>query len=253
MIVLKTQDEIRTLHECNRIVQEVLDEVERGVALGVTTLELDRIAEKAVKARGARPAFKGYRGYPRSLCTSVNYEVVHGIPDAKVALKVGDIVGVDFGSAYRGFCGDAARTLKVGAVGGAAEALIGTAWRSLRNAVKAAVPGNRVGDISSAIQTTVEADGFSVVRDFVGHGIGRDLHEDPQVPNYGTPGTGPRLRAGMVLAIEPMINAGGWEVEVAANGWTAVTKDRSLSAHVEYSVAVTDGGPVVLGITKESW
>ena len=253
MIVLKTQDEIRTLHECNRIVQEVLDEVERGVAPGVTTLELDRIAEKAVKARGAKPAFKGYRGYPRSLCTSVNHEVVHGIPDAKVALNEGDIVGIDFGTLFKGFCGDAARTVKVGAVSGAAEALIGTAWRALRNAVRAAVPGNRVGDISSAIQTTVEADGFSVVRDFVGHGIGRDLHEDPQVPNYGTPGTGPRLRAGMVLAIEPMINAGGWEVEVAANGWTAMTKDRSLSAHVEYSVAVTDGGPVVLGITKESW
>jgi len=253
MIVLKTPDEIRTLHECNRIVQEVLDEVERGVAPGVTTLELDRIAEKAVKVRGAKPAFKGYRGYPRSLCASVNHEVVHGIPDAGTVLREGDIVGIDFGAVHAGFNGDAARTVKVGAVGPGAARLIDTAWRSLRKAVAAAVPGNRVGDISSAIQAIVEADGFSVVRDFVGHGIGRDLHEDPQIPNYGTPGTGPRIKAGMVLAIEPMINAGGWEVEVAENGWTAMTKDRSLSAHVEYSVAVTDRGPVVLGTTKESW
>lgn len=253
MIVLKTPDEVGTMDACNRIVQEVLDEIERGVAPGVTTLELDRIAERAVKARGAKPAFKGYRGYPRSLCASVNHEVVHGIPDAGTVLREGDIVGIDFGAIYRGFCGDAARTLKVGTVSAEAAKLVDTAWRALRSAVRAAVPGNRVGDISAAIQGIVEADGFSVVRDFVGHGVGRDLHEDPQIPNYGTAGTGPRLKAGMVLAIEPMINAGGWEVEIAGNGWTAMTKDRRLSAHVEYSVAVTDGGSKVLGRTQENW
>ncbi|MBI5527192.1 MAG: type I methionyl aminopeptidase [Deltaproteobacteria bacterium] len=247
MIVIKTPAEIDILRECNRIVLEVLDEVGRRVQPGVTTLELDAIAGRAVRRRGAEAAFKGYRGYPKSLCTSVNEEVVHGIPSHR-RLREGDIVGIDFGVRYRGYCGDAARTVRVGRVGGGAARLIETAERALREAIAAAVPGNRVGDISSAIQRTAEAEGYSVIRDFVGHGIGRDLHEDPQIPNYAASERGPRLRPGMVLAIEPMIAAGGWEVEVAENGWTARTKDRSLSAHAEYSVAVGGAGPVVLGV-----
>lgn len=247
MIVLKTRDEIGKLHECNEIVLQVLEETARAAKPGVTTLDLDRVAEKAARARGAVPAFKGYRGYPASLCASVNHEVVHGIPSSATVLKEGDIVGLDFGVFYKGFCGDAARTVKVGKVDPEAERLIDTAERALMAGIEAATPGNRLGDISAAVQGIVEGESFSVVREFVGHGIGRELHEDPQVPNYGRSGTGIRLRAGMVLAIEPMINAGGWEVEVEANGWTAVTKDRSLSAHAEFSVAISEKGPVILG------
>ncbi|MFA6033709.1 MAG: type I methionyl aminopeptidase [Myxococcota bacterium] len=247
MIVLKTRDEISRLDECNRIVHEVLDEVGRAVRAGATTLDLDEVAERTVKSRGAKPAFKGYRGFPKSLCTSINHEVVHGIPDRARKLRPGDIVGVDFGAVYKGFYGDAARTMRVGSVSSEAERLITTAERALMAAIAMAAPGNRLGDISGAVQEVTEAESFSVVRDFVGHGVGRELHEDPQVPNYGVKGTGVRLKAGMVLAIEPMINAGGWEVEVEDNGWTAVTRDGSLSAHVEYSVAITESGPMILG------
>jgi methionyl aminopeptidase len=247
MIVLKTRDEIGKLHECNEIVLKVLEETARAARPGVTTLDLDRVAERAAKAMGAVPAFKGYRGYPASLCASVNHEVVHGIPSSATVLEEGDIVGLDFGVFYKGFCGDAARTVKVGKVGPEAERLVETAERALMAGIKAAAPGNRLGDISAAVQGVVEGETFSVVREFVGHGIGRELHEDPQVPNYGKRGTGIRLRAGMVLAIEPMINAGGWEVEVEPNGWTAVTKDRSLSAHAEFSIAINEEGPVILG------
>jgi methionyl aminopeptidase len=250
MIVLKTPGEIRTLDECNRIVIEVLDEVEKAIAPGVTTLELDEIAERGARARGARPAFKGYRGFPKSLCASVNCEVVHGIPSKERRLKEGDIVGCDFGAVFGGFVGDAARTIRVGKVSPLADRLIKAAERALHAARAAALPGGRLGDMSAAVQEVVEAGSFSVIREFVGHGVGRELHEDPQVPNYGARGSGVRLRAGMVLAIEPMIAAGNWDVEIAENGWTAVTKDRSLSAHAEHSIAITEGGPVILGLGK---
>jgi methionyl aminopeptidase len=248
MIVLKTRDEIARLDECNRIVLWVLDEIEKCIAPGVTTLELDAVAVEAARRRKAKPAFKGYRGYPASLCTSVNSEVVHGIPSADRRLSEGDIIGLDFGAHYRGFCGDSARTVKVGKVGPVADRLVDAAKRALTAGIAAAAPGNRLGDISAAVQEVVEGESFSVVRDFVGHGIGRDMHEDPQVPNYGTRGTGVRLRPGMVLAIEPMISAGGWEVEIGDNGWTAVTKDGSLSAHQEYSIAIGENGPEILGL-----
>lgn len=233
------------MREANLIVAEVLAETARLVRPGVTTLELDRFAEERCLKFKAKPAFKGYRGYPFSLCTSVNEEVVHGFPSER-RLKEGDILSLDFGTYYRGFYGDAAVTLPVGEVSEEARLLIETTREALQLGIGQCRPQGALHDISAAIQGHAEGRGFSVVRQFVGHGIGRSLHEKPQVPNYGEAGSGPTLRPGMVLAIEPMVNAGGSEVKILEDGWTAVTVDGSLSAHFEHSVAITEDGCQVL-------
>jgi len=232
-----------------RIVVETLDLVERHVTAGRTTEELDRLAEAHIRRQGGKPAFKGYRGYPATLCVSVNEEVVHGIPGRRT-LRPGDVVSVDVGVLLDGFYGDAARTIIVDG-GGSEEArrLVEATQEALAAGIAKAVPGNRLSDISNAVQQVAEGRGFSVVRDFVGHGIGRALHEDPQVPNFGEPGNGPLLREGMTLAIEPMINAGGPEVRILPDRWTAVAADGRPSAHFEHTVAVTSGGPRILTTT----
>jgi methionyl aminopeptidase len=246
VIILKSPQEIETMRAANRIVAEVLEEIKRLVAPGVSTLELDRAAEKSCRARGAEPAFKGYRGYPFSLCTSVNEQVVHGFPSER-RLEEGDIISLDFGALYDGYYGDAAVTLPVtDNVSKAAEHLVRTTEECLLRAIDRCRPGNRLHDISAAVQEHAEAQGFSVVRFFVGHGIGRSLHEKPQVPNFGEPGTGVLLKPGMVLAIEPMVNAGTHDVRILEDGWTAVTADGSLSAHFEHSVAIVPEGCEVL-------
>jgi len=245
MVILKQPDEIEKARASSRIVAEVLSVLREKVKPGVTTRELDQIAEGVAEKRGARPAFKGYRGYPHSLCASVNEEVVHGMPSGRV-LKEGDIVGLDFGVLYQGFYGDAAITLPVGRVSEEAARLIRVTEESLYAAIDQASSGNRLGDISAAVQETAESAGFSVVRDFVGHGIGRNMHEDPQIPNFGKKGRGIELRTGMILAIEPMVNAGRYGVKILPDGWTVITADGSLSAHFEHSVAVTENGPEIL-------
>lgn len=242
---LKSAEEIEKMKEANRIVAEILEGLKKKVSPGVTTEDLDRYAEDGLKERKAKSAFKGYRGYPKALCTSVNSQVVHGIP-SRTPLKDGDLLSIDFGAYYKGFYGDAAITIPVGNVSDEALRLKEIAEEALYAGIEKACIGNRLSDISFAIQSLVERNGFSVVREFVGHGIGRSLHEEPQVPNFGSPGLGVRLKAGMVLAIEPMINAGGSEVKVLQDGWTAVTKDGSLSAHFEHTVAITEDGPVIL-------
>jgi methionyl aminopeptidase len=242
---LKSPQEIETMRRSNQIVAEVLGEIKFAARPGVTTRELNELAEKLLGQRQARSAFKGYNGYPAALCTSVNEEVVHGIPSDRV-LREGDILSLDFGAIYEDYYGDAAITLPIGRISAEAERLMRVAEEALYLAIQQARPENRLQDISAAIQDHVESHGFSVVRDFVGHGIGKYLHEKPQVPNFGSPGRGIRLRPGMTLAIEPMINAGGHEVMILEDGWTAVTKDRSLSAHFEHSVAVTENGPLIL-------
>lgn len=247
MMVLKTSREIELMDEANRIVHRVLDGIAERIAPGVTTKELDIFAESLIRAAGAVPAFLNYRGFPATLCTSINEVIVHGIPNDQ-ALREGDIVGVDCGVVYKGYYGDAARTFAVGRVTADAARLIAATRRALELAVAAVRPDQRLSDIGHAVQTYVESQGFSVVRDFVGHGIGTSLHEEPQVPNFGEPGRGPKLKPGLVLAIEPMVNAGASQVEVDADGWTARTRDGSLSAHFEYSVAVTEAGARVLGM-----
>jgi len=227
------------------IVAEVLKRVVESVSPGITTLELNNIAEKEVAKHNAKPAFKGYSGYPCSLCCSLNEQVVHGIPNNS-PLKDGDILSLDFGAYYDGFFGDAAVTVAVGSVSKAAANLMTVTEQALLLAIEKAFHGNRLSDISSAVQTFVESNGYSVVRDFVGHGIGRNLHEQPQIPNYGLPHKGPKLRTGMVLAIEPMVNEKSFEVKVLADGWTAVTLDGGLSAHFEHTVAIMDNGPEIL-------
>lgn len=244
-VLLKTAKEIEEMKEANRIVAEILEGLKGMVKPGITTEELDGFAEDRLRARKAKSAFKGYRGYPKTLCTSVNSQVVHGIPSMN-PLKDGDLLSIDFGAYYKGFYGDAAITVPVGNASEEAIRLKNIAEESLYAGIEKARPGNRLSDISHAIQSHVERNGFSVVREFVGHGIGRSLHEEPQVPNFGTPGLGVRLKAGMVLAIEPMINAGRSEVKVLQDGWTAVTKDGSLSAHFEHTVAITEAGPIIL-------
>jgi methionyl aminopeptidase len=229
----------------------VLATVVRAVAPGVTTLELDAIADGESRARGAVPAFKGYHGYPASICISVNDEIVHGIPSPTRVLAPGDIVGLDFGVLHQGFFGDSARTVAVGEASPLAKRLIETTEEALLAAVAAARPDGRLGDIGAAVECLVEPRGFSVVREFVGHGIGRRLHEAPQVPNYGRRGTGVRLRPGLVLALEPMVNAGGAGVRTLEDGWTAVTLDGSLSAHFEHTVVVTEAGPEVLSLPRK--
>jgi methionyl aminopeptidase len=245
-VVLKTRGEVDLMDEANRIVHRVLEGIAERIAPGVTTRELDQFAEETIRSAGGVPAFLHYKGYPATLCTSRNDVIVHGIPDG-APLREGDILGVDCGVLYKGYYGDAARTFAVGRVEPEAERLIEVTRRALDLAVEAVRPHHRLSDIGHAVQSFVESQGFSVVRDFVGHGIGTSLHEDPQVPNFGEPGRGPKLRPGLVLAIEPMVNAGGAEVEVDADGWTARTRDGSLSAHFEFSVAVTENGARVLG------
>jgi methionyl aminopeptidase len=245
-IYLKSEDEIAKLRAVNLIVAAVLDACEKAVAPGVSTWDLNQVADEEMKRSGATSAFLGYHGYPAVLCTSVNEVVVHGIPRKDVVLKKGDIIGIDFGCFKDGYCGDSARTLAVGDVTSEARALMDATRASLDRAIDHCVPGNRLEDIGWAVQSYVEERGYSVVRSFVGHGIGRAMHEDPAVPNYGRPGRGLRLKPGLVIAIEPMVNAGLSEVEVLSDRWTAVTKDRSLSAHFEHSVAITEQGPFVL-------
>lgn len=245
MIVLKTRREIEQMRQAGRIVAEILQLLRERVAPGITTIELDRLAESECTKRQALPAFKGYGGFPFTICASPNEKVVHGFAD-HVPLHDGDILSIDFGVIYRGFYGDAAITVPVGNIDPARERLLKVTEDSLARGITAAVSGGRVSDISNAVQSFVEDAGFSVVRDFVGHGIGRQLHESPQIPNFGLPGQGARLKPGMTLAIEPMINAGGPEVRVWADGWTAVTVDGKPSAHFEHTVAITENGPEIL-------
>jgi methionyl aminopeptidase len=245
-VVLKTPGELELMDEANRIVHHVLSRLGELIAPGLTTRELDRVAENEIRKAGAVPAFLHYKGYPATLCTSINDVIVHGIP-GEHRLAAGDIVGVDCGVLYKGYYGDAARTYAVGSVSPEAERLLTVTRTALELAVTQVHPQKRLSDIGSAVQRHVEAAGYSVVREFVGHGIGTSLHEEPQVPNFGAPGKGMRLRPGLVLAIEPMVNAGGSGVKMDADGWTARTADGSLSAHFEFSVAVTEQGPRVLG------
>lgn len=242
MIVLKTPDEIEVMAKASRVVAETLEVLKKAVRAGVTTDELDALAEAEILARKAKPAFKGYRNYPKTLCASVNEQVVHGIP-SKRKLKEGDIIGLDLGAIVDGFYGDSAVTVMIGQVNDKTAKLVEVTEESLMLGIEQAMVGRRLSDISHAIQRHVEASGYSVVTEFVGHGIGRQLHEEPQVPNYGRPGQGPRLQAGMVLAIEPMVNMGGSAVRVLDDRWTAVTADGSLSAHFEHTIAVQASGP----------
>jgi methionyl aminopeptidase len=246
VIVCRSQAEIARMRTANQLVADVLAELEADVAPGVTTADLDRLAERLVKDAGAEPAFKGYRGYPATLCASVNEEVVHGIPSTSRALREGDIVSLDIGVKIGGFYGDAAVTVPVGKVPDETATLLRVTNESLDRAIAQVRVGGRLSDIGHAVQEWVEAHGFSVVREFVGHGIGERLHEDPQIPNYGPPGRGPKLTEGMVLAIEPMVAMGRPETRVLGDGWTAVTRDGSLAAHFEHTVAVTGEGPLVL-------
>jgi methionyl aminopeptidase len=245
MIIYKSGAELEVMRQSGRIVAQILEELEPLVRPGIRTRDLDLYAEKRTRELGAVPAFKGYRGYPASVCVSVNEEIIHGIPSGRL-LQDGDIVSLDFGVLYEGFFSDSALTVPVGRTTDEAGRLIEAAKKSFFRGLEQVREGNRLSDISAAIQRSVEADGFSVIRQFVGHGIGRALHEEPQVPNFGAPGRGPKLKAGMTLAIEPMIALGGFEVEVLEDGWTAVTRDRSLAAHYEHTVALTENGPEIL-------
>ncbi len=245
-IQLKSQNQLNKLREANLVVSDVLDAVQAAAGPGVTTWELDQVAARRCKQLKAESAFLGYHGYPAVLCTSVNSVVVHGIPRKSLVLKDGDLLSIDFGAFKNGWCGDSARTLPIGKVSAAARNLMEATRLSLESAISQCIPGRRLGDIGWAVQSLAEARGYSVVRQFVGHGIGEKMHEAPQVPNYGEPGKGARLSVGLVVAIEPMVNAGAAEVVVEEDGWTAVTKDGSLSAHFEHSVAITEKGPWVL-------
>lgn len=245
MIYLKSNSEIEIMQKAGRIVAETLTKIEEVIKPGITTEELDRIAEEHITRCGARPCFKGHYGFPASICTSVNEVVVHGIP-GKRALQEGDIIGVDCGALYGGFNGDAARTFPVGKVSSEAEKLILVTKESFFQGLKYALVGNRLGDIGSAIQTYVESHGFSVVRNYVGHGIGKKMWEEPSVPNYGTPGKGLKLAKGLVIAVEPMVNVGTYDVRDLSDGWTVVTKDGKLSAHYENTIAILADGPKLL-------
>jgi len=246
LIHLKSPREIQVMRDANRIVAEILAELREQITPGISTMELNEIGESLAAKRNARPAFKGYNGFPYALCASINEEVVHGMPSLKRILREGDIISLDFGVVHKDFYGDAAITVPVGQVDDMSRDLIQATEEALYRGIAHAVAGNRLSDISHAIQSHVEAKGFSVVREFVGHGIGRCLHESPQIPNYGSPGLGVKLKPGMVLAIEPMINQGEYGVEILGDGWTAVTKDRSRSAHFEHSIAITENGPEIL-------
>ncbi|MFH1177041.1 MAG: type I methionyl aminopeptidase [Acidobacteriota bacterium] len=248
MMVLKSSAELDVMHRANAIVHEVLALVSAAAKPGVATEHLDHLAEDHILASGGKPAFKGYRGYPATLCTSINEVIVHGIPSAAVRLREGDVLSIDCGVLWQGYYGDAATTVAVGAVTPPAAALLRVTRECLELAVDVIRPGRRLTDVGDVIQRHAEAAGYSVVRDFVGHGVGRALHEDPQVYNFGPPGRGPELRPGLVLAVEPMVNAGTPDVDIDDDGWTARTEDGKLSAHFEYSVAVTANGPWVLGL-----
>ncbi len=242
MIILKTAAETETIARAAAIVAETLQVLKREVKPGISTNALDKVAEEHIRAKGGLPAFKGYRNYPKTLCVSINEQIVHGIPSRRL-LKDGDIVGLDLGAIVDGFYGDAAITVAVGDVDEKVMRLVQTTERALYAGIEQAVVGNRLSDISHAVQRCAEGAGYSVVTEFVGHGIGRNLHEEPQVPNYGKPGQGPRLQVGMVLAIEPMVNVGKPAVKILDDQWTAVTADGSLSAHFEHTVAITPSGP----------
>ena len=247
MIIIKSSREIEQMRKPNAIVAEVLQRLRKAVAAGITTRELDQIAEEVILSKGAIPAFKGYRGFPASLCASINEQVVHGIPNQR-RLKEGDIVSLDVGASLNGYFGDAAITLPVGTVDPEAQRLLEVTERALDIGIEKAKKGNRLFDISHAIQGWVESQGFSVVRDFVGHGIGKSLHEEPQIPNFGSPHQGPRLEEGMVFALEPMVNEGTYEVKILSDGWTVITADRKRSAHFEHTIAITDGDPKILTV-----
>ncbi len=247
MIIIKSLREIELLRKSNIIVAEVFKKLKGMIAPGVTTKELDLVAEDWIRSRGGVPAFKGYRGFPATLCTSINEEVVHGIPGQR-KLKEGDIISIDVGVNFKGYFGDAAMTFPVGEIDEEARRLLKVTEKALWIGIQEAKLGNRLYDISYAIQTWVEGHGFSVVRDFVGHGIGRDLHEEPQIPNFGSPHQGPRLEKGMVFALEPMVNEGTYEVKVLQDGWTVVTSDGKRSAHFEHSIAITDGEAEILSL-----
>ena len=248
MIVLKTNRELSLMREACRISAGALRVAGEAVEPGVTTEEIDRLAYQYIISQGAKPNFLNYAGFPATACISINDEVIHGIPSKTRVLRQGDIVSIDLGAAINGYNGDNAATFAVGSVSPEAERLINTTRESLYEGIRAAVAGGRIGDISSAVQRYCEERGFSVVRDYVGHGVGAKLHEDPSVPNFGTPGRGVRLLPGMTIAIEPMINMGGWEVKRLSDGWTVKTKDGSLSAHFEHTVAITNDGPKILTI-----
>ncbi len=245
MIFIKSDDEVARMRKPNRIVAELLDYLGGLVRPGVTTKELDTKAEEFIRKRGGKPAFKGYHGFPATICASINEEVVHGIPGSR-RLKEGDIIGIDLGVVMDGFYGDAAKTFAVGKIDSEAKRLMEVTEASLYKGISQAVAGNRLYDISHAVQQHVEAAGFSVVREFVGHGIGRQLHEDPQVPNYGPPHQGPELEEGMALAIEPMVNEGTWQVKVLQDGWSVVTAGGKRSAHFEHTIVITGHGPEIL-------
>ena len=246
MIFLKTDEEIELMREANQLVAKTLGELAKHIKPGVSTFQLDRIAETFIRDHGAVPAFLGYKGFPNSICTSVNEQVIHGIPSQHVVLKEGDIISIDCGTVLNGFVGDSAYTFCVGEVSEDVKVLLRTTKEALYKGIEKAVHGNRVGDISHAIQRYCEMQNTSVVRDFVGHGCGRKMHEDPEVPNYGKRGNGPLLRNGMCICIEPMINRGGKEVMIEKDGWTARTKDRKCSAHFEHCIAIRREGPQIL-------
>jgi len=246
LIVRKSDSELAIMREAGRVSARALRMVGDAVRAGVSTADLDEIAETAIRAAGGIPAFKGYHGFPATLCTSLNAQVVHGIPSRSVVLRDGDILSVDVGAIIDGYYGDNAATFCVGAVSEQARRLVATTQASLDAGITRCVPGGHLYDIGAAVQEVAEAQGFGVVREYVGHGIGQAMHEDPNVPNYGNAGTGPRLEVGMVLAIEPMVNAGSFHVDALDDGWTVVTRDSSLSAHFEHTVAVTAQGPLVL-------
>jgi methionyl aminopeptidase len=246
VIILKSPREIALMRAAGQILAEVMERLRAFVKPGISTAEIDQEVESFLASRGAKPAFKGYRGFPATVCTSINEEVVHGIPSPHRRLREGDIIGLDLGCVVDGYYADCAFTLAVGEVPPRVQELLDVTRESLDRAMDQCRPGRRLGDISHAVQEHVERHGFSVVRDFVGHGIGRELHEDPQIPNFGEPGRGPVLKPGMVLAIEPMVTMGSWEVRILPDRWTAVTEDGSLAAHFEHTVAVSENGPDVL-------
>jgi len=246
MIVLKTSRELSAMRAAGRISARALKIAGEAVEPGVSTWEIDRIARRDIEDQGAKPTFLGYGGFPASACISVNNVVIHGIPSKSIIIKQGDIVSIDIGATFDGYVGDNAYTFPCGDVSAQAQALMDATREGLYEGIKAAVAGARIGDIGSAVQRYTEARGYSVVRDFVGHGVGAKMHEDPSVPNYGTPGRGVRLLPGMTIAIEPMINQGVKEVKTLADGWTTVTADGKLSAHFEHSIAITPDGPVIL-------
>ncbi|MFC1998107.1 type I methionyl aminopeptidase [Chloroflexota bacterium] len=248
-IIIKSPQEIDIMRQAGRIVAIVLEKLESSVEPGITTGQLNKIAEEEAKKNNAIPSFKGYRGFPASICVSVNDQIVHGIPSKRV-LNEGDIVSIDFGVIYNGFQGDAARTVAVGKISSDAQKLMQATREALMAGIAKVRDGVHLGDVSSAVQKHVESNGFSVVREYVGHGIGRDMHEDPQIPNFGSAGRGPILRKGMTIAIEPMVNAGGWQTRLTESGWTVLTADGSLSAHFEHTIAVTHGKPEILTLGK---